>query len=368
MTVKGKPLDKLTLKGFKSIKKLEDFELRSLNVLVGANGAGKSNFVDFFRMLSAMMKEGGLKEFIAGQADGYLFGGPLTTPEMKVEMVFGPNGYDFTLYPNDDGFFVIKDERRHYFPKDYTRNFGTVAFDPELLRDKDSPGVYGKRSASWYTYEYINSWQIYHFHETGKNMGARRYCDLNHKTKLASDASNLPAFLHYLLHKRNEQYQEMLDAVRLAIPFLDNFILEPTDDERIRLMWRQKGLNDFPMRPTSLSDGSIRFICLATALLQPFPPSTIIIDEPELGLHPEAIRILGELIRDCSKRTQVILSTQSPLLIDEFEVEDIVVVKRKDGQSTFNRLDRCEFDVWLEDYSVGELWTKNVIQGGTSYE
>ena len=122
------------------------------------------------------------------------------------------------------------------------------------------------------------------------------------------------------------------------------------------------------MQPYHLSDGSIRFICLATALLQPQPPSTIVIDEPELGLHPEAIRILGELIADAAKRTQILVATQSPLLIDQFAIDDIVVVNRKNGQSSFERLKEDDFSQWLEDYSVGELWTKNVIQGGTSYE
>ena len=122
------------------------------------------------------------------------------------------------------------------------------------------------------------------------------------------------------------------------------------------------------MQPYHLSDGSIRFICLATALLQPCPPSAIVIDEPELGLHPEAIRILGELIQDAAKRTQVIVATQSPLLLDQFSIEDIVVVNRKEGQSSFERLKRADFAEWLEEYSIGQLWTKNVIQGGTNHE
>lgn len=130
MPTEGKPLEKLTLRGFKSIRSLEGFELGSLNVLIGA---GKSNFVDFFRMLSAMMKKGGLKEFVAGQADGFLHSGPQTTPDITVEMVFGPNGYDFSLMPTEDGYFLIKDERRHYFPRDTTRNFSTVGFIAAFL-------------------------------------------------------------------------------------------------------------------------------------------------------------------------------------------------------------------------------------------
>jgi predicted ATPase len=136
--------------------------------------------------------------------------------------------------------------------------------------------------------------------------------------------------------------------------------------QKVKLSWQQKG-SDFPMQPYHLSDGSIRFICLATALLQPDPPSTLIIDEPELGLHPEAISILAELIQDAAQRTQLIIATQSPSLLNEFAVKDIVVVNRKGGQSTFERLSRDDYSSWLESYSVGELWTKNVIPGGTTH-
>jgi len=158
--------------------------------------------------------------------------------------------------------------------------------------------------------------------------------------------------------------------VRLVIPFFDDFRLDVQklgEAEKVGLSWNQKG-SDFPMQPYHLSDGSIRFICLATALLQPNPPSTIIIDEPELGLHPAAISILAELIQVASKRTQIIVATQSPALIDQFDIKDIVVVNRTGGASYFRRLDEKDFSVWLEDYSVGELWTKNVIAGGPVYE
>ena len=113
--------------------------------------------------------------------------------------------------------------------------------------------------------------------------------------------------------------------------------MKPNSNDRIRLRWQQKG-SDYPLTPHHLSDGTIRFICLTTALLQPEPPSTIILDEPEPGLHPYAIEILAELIKSSSKRMQVIVSTQSPSLVDYFEPEEIVVVNRKDGASNFKRL------------------------------
>ena len=185
-----------------------------------------------------------------------------------------------------------------------------------------------------------------------------------------TDAANIAPFLLDLREAKPSIYREIVNAVRLTMPFFRDFRLDVIKrglKESVKLSWQQKG-SDFPMQPYHLSDGSIRFICLATALLQPNPPSVMIIDEPELGLHPEAISILAELINDASKRTQLIVATQSPLLINHFAIEDIIIVKRKGGQTTFEHLNAKDFDVWLEDYAIGDLWTKNVIVGGPVHE
>jgi predicted ATPase len=364
----GSSLDKITIKGFKSILELKDFELKNLNIIVGANGAGKSNFIEFFRLISAMMKPDGLKAFVSGNADSFLFGGPKLTPQISVEMKFGKNGYDFELAPTEDGFLIINNEKRHYFPHGATRNFGSGNFNPGLVKEKDNSGYFGSKSATGYTYDAITSWQIYHFHDTSKQAGMRRFQESGHNKKLFDDASNIAAYLLRLQKEHPKNYRDIINAVRLVIPFFDDFILEPNNNEQIRLEWKQKGLADYPMKPTHLSDGSIRFICLATALLQPSPPSTIIIDEPELGLHPAAIVILAELIQVASQRTQVIVATQSPALIDQFGIDEIIVANREDGVSTFKRLKEEDFSEWLKDYSVGQLWMKNVISGGPVYE
>ena len=364
-------LNKLTIKGFKSIKELKSFDLYNLNVFIGGNGAGKSNFIEFFRMIAAMMEPDGLKMFIEGNADTYLFGGPKTTPYISVKMEFGQNGYEFELTSNQDGFFLINNEKRHCFSysSPSTLSLGSGNFNPELLNDRNSKGSQGQEhNASWYTYNSIKSWTIYHFHDTNNNAEMRRYHDIGHNEKLFKDGSNIAPYLLELRTNYPDNYKEIVNTVRLVIPFFDDFILKPDKNENIRLDWRQKGLKNYPMRPTQLSDGSIRFICLATALLQPDPPSTIIIDEPELGLHPAAISILAELVLDTSKLTQVILATQSPALINHFDIEDLIVVNREHKASTFTRLDKKDFTAWLENYSIGELWSKNVIDGGPVYE
>jgi predicted ATPase len=361
-------LDKLTIKGFKSIRGLEDFKLGKLNVFIGGNGAGKSNLISFFEMLSSMMVEDGLKKFIAGNANNFLFGGPKETKEIYIHLVLGENGYEFSLAPTQEGHFLINDEKRHYYPHDTTRNFGSGNLNPRLIYDKDNSGLHSLKGASRYTYDAIKSWQIYHFHDTSKTAGMRQYEIIQDKKYLRSDASNIAPFLLHLKNDYSKVYGEILNAIRIVMPYFEDFDMdldESVGKQKINLTWFQKG-SDYPMQPYHLSDGSIRFICLATALLQPKPPSTIIIDEPELGLHPQAISILAELIEVASQNTQVIIATQSPMLIDQFAIEDIIVTNRVDGASTFTRLDTQDFEAWLEDYSVGELWTKNIIPGGQS--
>ena len=215
----------------------------------------------------------------------------------------------------------------------------------------------------------ISGWKVFHFHDTSETAAVKRLGAVHDNDYLRPDAANLAAYLFKLQKDNPDVYSQICKTVRLAVPFFDDFVLKPTQlssgEEQIRLLWKQTG-SDYPLWPSQLSDGSIRLICLVTALLQPNPPSTIIIDEPELGLHPYAITLLGALLRSASKRMQVIVSTQSVPLLNEFELDDLIVVEREDGGSTFKRLEADQFESWLEDYSVGELWEKNILGGRPS--
>lgn len=364
-------LDKLTINGSKSIHELKDFELKNLNVIVGANGAGKSNLLSFFRMLRALI-DGNLNRFVrdSGGAGNMLFNGRKATQKMYFETHFGMRGYRFTLVPTPADTFAIEDEARFYdgISSGWWNLGDSNDGSSRLVAEIQSNHRDAKYSQP--VYDAISSWQIYHFHDTSSTSGMRNYEIVQDDKLLRTDAANIAPFLLKLRNSHTDEYKAIVNAVRLVTPFFDDFILEPRQSgarEELNLSWLQKG-SDYPMQPYHLSDGSIRFICLAAALLQPMPPATIIIDEPELGLHPAAIVILAELIQQAALRTQVIVATQSPALIDQFAIEDIVVVNRKDGASTFERLNEQDYSQWLESYSVGELWTKNVIAGGPTYE
>jgi predicted ATPase len=367
----GSFLDKLTIRGFKSIRELKDLELNDLNVFIGGNGAGKSNLIDFFRLLRNLI-DGNLSEFIrsGGGISDFLFNGRKATKRLEFETRFDVRGYRFCIEPGPSEKFSLTNEARYY-------QHGTTGWwelgdstDGKSLLVREAIGRSSDNKYSRPVYDAISSWQIYHFHDTSATAPMRHYEIVQDNKVLRFDASNIAPYLLRLKEKQTDAYREILDSVRLVTPFFDDFLLDIVEfgeKQKVNLSWLQKG-SDYPMQPYHLSDGSIRFICLATALMQPNPPSTIIIDEPELGLHPSAITILAELIQNASKRTQLIVATQSPALIDHFSVEDVIVVNRKDGASTFERLKEEDFNVWLETYSVGELWSKNVIAGGPVYE
>ena len=340
-------LDRLTIKGFKSIESLDDFALDRLTVLIGANGSGKSNFVDFFRLLRAIFEDG-LQHFVQrqGGGDGFFFLGPKYTRMISALLQFTEGVYEFDLEPTADGKLLISEQRGQY------------------------TGDKGVGYGQFFVCSAVSSCVVYHFHDTSPLAPMRREWSVRDFERLRPEAENIAAYLLHLRDTSNGRYKLLLDIIRLVAPFLDDFVLRPEtkgENEVIRLEWRQKG-SDFPFQPSQLSDGTIRFICLATALNQIKPPSIIVIDEPELGLHPHAIGILADLISSAAEQTQIVVATQSPILLDYFDPKSVVVANRREGRSVFERLDSDMLREWLDEYSLGELWQKNVVQGGATNE
>lgn len=347
-----RPIDSLQIKGFKSIQSL-DIELKSMNVLIGSNGSGKSNFVSYFRMLSHLI-EGRLATWVnqQGGADRILTFGVKNTDKLYSKINFQQDFYSFELAPTVDDRLI----------------FDCETIDEQSLHEgRSESGLSASGQyvdGSWSNI--IANWRIYHFHDTSDTAGMKRKGAVHDNKYLRPDASNLAAFLYRLKYEHAECYESIIDTIRLAIPFFDDFVLEPkalpTEEMQIRLLWRQTN-SDYELWPSQLSDGSIRFICLVTALMQPEPPSTIIFDEPELGLHPYAITLLGALFRRASERMQVIISTQSVALLNQFNLCEIITVDRQNGYSIFKRLDEEQFSAWLDEYTIGELWEKNLLGG-----
>ena len=364
--VEKRAISKLTIKGFKTLQDVE-LELGKLNVLIGPNGAGKSNLISYFDMLRRMVEED-LQIWIAqqGGSDRVLTFGSKTTPKLESTLHFGLNAYQFALVAAPEDKLAFADEIL-FMPArpQFAIGLGRGHLEANL-KSHTRPAWELPRQAD-YCYASITSWRVYHFHDTGPMARVKKTHDLRDNQTLHADASNLAAHLYRMQHEQPHIYQEIIDTVQQALPFFRDFVLKPEANRSrghsILLMWRNR--HDYePFLADQLSDGSLRFICLVTALKQPDPPRTVIFDEPELGLHPYALTLLGSLLDSAPEDVQIIIATQSVSLLDEFSVDDLIVVELENGVSSFKRLDESQFNVWLEDYSVGELWDKNVLGGG----
>ena len=369
-------LTHIALKGFKSIKEL-NLGLGPVNVLIGPQGAGKSNLLSFFRMLDELVA-GHLQLFIgrSGGANALLHYGTKVTNCIEAELYFGRSGYEIQLTPTEDDRLVFGKEVLHY------------THSPESLF-KEALGSGHKEALALGEYEEsmpdvlkdvvptLSSCKVYHFHDTSSTARIKQTGDLHENDQLESDAGNLAAFL-YMLHERHPRNYDLIrSAVRRIFPSFKDFALRPSplNQDRVRLEWQEHG-SDYRFGPHHLSDGTLRFMGLATLLLQPNLPSTLLIDEPELGLHPSALTLLAGMVRSASSRAQLILTTQSVSFLNEFEPEDIITVERGgstaqsvsdfrygSGESVFRKRDGESLQEWLNAYSLGELWEMNVLGG-----
>ncbi|MCW3099910.1 MAG: chromosome segregation protein [Chthonomonadaceae bacterium] len=369
------------IEGYRSIRQL-DLELTDLTVLVGANGSGKSNFISFFQMLNFMLS-GSLQVYIARRGGGssILHYGPQQTSVLHAELNFegadnvSKYGFNLAFAAPDTLLFAYEyvQFQNADRPVAYDRNLGSGHLETKLVRLSKEGSKEGGGSKVARTFmERLNEVQAYHFHDTSEDSSMRTSQDLARNRHLMSTGGNLAAFLYMLRETKPQHYARILSTVRLAVPYLSDFVLEPDrlNTGRIQLRWRDRN-PDHEFGAHQLSDGSLRAIALITALLQPeeMMPGLIMIDEPELGLHPSAVGLIGSLIKAASLRRQVVVATQSPRLISEFEPEDIVVVEREedtkgDGQSIFHRLSREELGDWLKEYSLGTLYEMQVTGGG----
>ena len=358
-------LDYINVYGFKSIAQIERLELRQINLVIGANGTGKSNFIGIFSFLYAI-RSGHLQEYVtkSGGADKLLHFGSRTTEGIQLLISFNDerNQYLINLERTDFDRLVPSVERVYFWDKRHPSPYSDRLVSPpdEAAISFMQPGI------ASFVQGNIDSWRVYHFHDTSATSPMKKTADVNDNRYLRPEAANLAAFLYLLKVRYEAEYTLIKRSFQLVAPFFDDFILEPLalNPETIRLEWKHT-CSDGYFDASSLSDGSLRFLALATLLLQPteLRPSVILIDEPELGLHPYAITLLASLIKQASAETQVIVSTQSASLLDHFEPEDVLVADLVDGATQLTRLSSEGLEAWLENYSLGQLWEKNEIGG-----
>ena len=362
-------LQEVTIKGYKSIAfdKPVTLKLGDVSILLGANGAGKSNIISFFRMLSYMMsKSFGKYVEISGTSNALLHYGVKRTRIMSGELKFADkksiDTYSFSLTNAAPDRLIITEERILWHRNGEEKPY-EIALEPNFkesaLAESDDPVAKS-------IFQMLSYCKVYQFHDSSAEGPLRQVCPVETANYLQSHGNNLPSFLLFLRENYKNSYQRIVDYVRDVVPQFQDFYLEPVNGF-VSLRWLDNSATDYRFNAYQFSDGSIRFIALAALLLQPARtmPNVIILDEPELGLHPYAITQLAEMIKDASIHTQIIIATQSKDLVDHFDIGNISVVEMdKETQATsVTHLSDKEYHLWLQKYTVSELWDKNIIGG-----
>ncbi len=363
-------LDRLIVRGFRSIRELDLALSSDVTALVGANGSGKSNIVSALEVVSRLW-EGGHEAYFTrhGGMSSLRFAGPdapdATHIEIHGQQIDGVrHGYRVTLTPSvrdDADLPVIGNERLYWEEGTYSRPFDEYL--PGNLQALKDSNDWRLRQFVENVLPVVSGCRVFHFDDVSQDAPSKGWSTPGDDLALRSNAENIAA---YLLRVRDEHplnYRRIVTAVAATAPFFDDFVLKPGGSGRIRLRWRQKGL-DRVFTAHEMSDGTLRFACLATLLLGPDRPSTIILDEPELGLHPAAIHILAEIIRIAAQDSRrVIVATQSVTLLSQFDVTEIAVVERVNGATVVTRPDEDRLAEFLEEYSLGSLWEMNLLGG-----
>lgn len=353
-------MDSITIKGYKSFKELT-VPLNAINILIGSNGAGKSNFLSLFELLGNAY-EGFLARSVAqsGGVDKLLHMGRKVTDRISIEVKEGKNSYILDLMESD-GSLIVENERLGFSPWPGYWNFSNInQYKPETALK----GYVGF-SRGDYIKGYISQIKKFHFHDTGRTSPFTGESHIvNDSYYLYSQGNNLAAYLYRIMNNNPMVYKRIVKVIQSIAPFFHDFYLVPNENGGIRLQWKDK-YSEVIYGPNDLSDGTIRFIALAVLFMQPNLPRVIVIDEPELGLHPVAIEKLAGLIKTAANRgAQIIAATQNAELISNFQPEDILTVDQRDGESQIRRLNADELDQWLNDYTLGDLWKQRIMKGG----
>ena len=368
-------IENIRIRGFRSLADIELSGIPRATVLIGANGSGKSNFIRFFEMLSWMLRARRLCDFVAihGGADDQLFGGNRTTPGMEAEVSLrtqaGRNDYKFVLsYAQPDRLIFTEEGFRFSRP-----NFETDAewqylddtHNEAKIVDAAQTDAYTRtnRNTARVIVHLLRNVAVYQFHDTSDGSNFKKKWDVTDNRQLRSDGSNLAAVLYHLEQEDVRAYEDICRKIRRVLPGFDRFIIEE-DYGKVMLRWKATWTEKtFGAHLTS--DGSLRAFALITLLSLPSEmlPDVILLDEPELGLHTSAVGLLGGMIASRAHEKQIIVATQSPQLVDSFDLDRIFVMDLKEGRTCCRKLDPDAYAHWLEDYSTGELWQKNIFGG-----
>lgn len=353
----AKLIEEISIKNYKSIKGLIKFPLHNINILIGANGSGKSNFLSFFEFVKKENDYKSYFDFDNDRADDILFLG-----RRNSEFLSGAVALSDQSFTGKGGKKFIAVDNRILTCDAYVNMDLVSNFENEENYFEYAEGI----DLAWE--QVSDNTTQYHFHDTSKWSPILVDCMLNNNDMLLPNGKNIMPFVYRIYRENKQSYSMIVNAIRSCVDDFHDFYIRKNinSDDMVRLEWQHKRDLGEPKHGKLLSDGSLRIICLIVLLLQPIEwvPKLVIIDEPELGMNPKALSLIAELIKQISPQKQFIIATQSPELINLFNHEDIIVCdKNEDSSSSFTRLDAEKLQSWLDDYTVADLWQMNIIGG-----
>lgn len=360
-------IERICISNYKSIRDAK-IDLKMLNILIGPNGAGKSNLISFFDLTKHLLEQRLGKYLLEhGGIDSFLYRGRKVSHDLTALIDFeNKNAFEFKLKPAQGPKGYIEYTKNYINTEDvqdksYKNSWITNCFDSNV---EESQVFANKGKNVEFLRDYLKCFTVYHFHDTSKSSPMRQLSRIGDNEYLRNDGSNLASYLYRLKNTEAKRFNLIEATIRSIAPYFKGFKLVPNKimEGYIGLEWEERD-TDMYLDASNFSDGTLRFIALTTLLLQPDAPKTIIIDEPELGLHPAAIIKLGALIKRAAHYSQIIIATQSIELINNFSIDDLIIVGRDDNQSTFQRLNTEDFSEWKDAYTLGELWEKNILGG-----
>ena len=368
-------IESVRIQGFRSLADVELSGIPKAAVLIGANGSGKSNFIRFFEMLSWMLGPRRLAEFVEmqGGADDQLYGGSRRTSRIEAEVRLKTessyNDYRFILsHAHPDRFFFSEESFRSISDPSTEmswRYLGSGHQEAEIVcPTKTIEFSVVDLITARVIANLLRRCVVYQFHDTSDTSDFKKRWDAEDNNYLRSHGGNLAAVLHRLERENIKRYELICQHISRVLPVFDRFQIEESYG-KVLLRWKAKG-TDKTFGAHLTSDGSLRFFAFVTLLNLPpeMLPDVLLLDEPELGLHPAAIALIGGMIKSLAEERQVIVATQSPLLVDAFGLDEIFVLELQKGRTEFRKLAPDDYQVWLDDnFTSGELWQKNLLGG-----
>lgn len=360
-----------------------------VTLLIGPNGAGKTNLLRGIELLSRLVDDTFQGEIMRGGGfSEHFFQG---SPVADFDSAEQGEGFDSRCFAIDVD-YRINEQLTNGYDVQFSRGTGDTA----LVRERLVFHNRAKFTAPFYDgFQGNNGWlplahrsvlsaaddrssrtgvqesirriltgcRVFHFDDSSSRSPVLQSCDVADNLRLHSDGRNLAAVLWRMRESDAERYAGIVRSVRVVAPFLEDFVVDPVYEgsHNTVLRWRQKGLDGI-FSGERLSSGTLRFICLTVLLQQTNPPETIVLDEPELGLHPFAIYQLAEMLHEvASAERKIIVTTQSVTLANQFSLQELALVTRENGATTVNRPESEVYTQWLDDYSVGQMWENNVL-------